>query len=307
MHASAEGQEAIVRLVPGGEQSLSHLADAELLTSTRRLVGASNKLLSQLLLHLAEVETRGIHRTRACSSLYTYCIYELRLSEDAAARRSSAARLVKRFPLLLDAIAAGELHLTGLLMLGPHLTPENHVEVLARAKFRTKKELAKLVRDLHPLPRMPDLMEPLGPELPRSPRKPTWNEWVTSLCPPVRELGAGESPREWANDSVDEAEAAAEAAADAGADAAGLELPPITIPQQYQMQFCTTEEHVRLVEKAKALLARSRPGVSLGELHRRAMQLLVEMLEKEKFAVIPPPTRSAAKRLNVRKAKHSVP
>src|SRR6188768_3203409 len=207
MHPSSQVQETIVRLVPGGEQSLSHLADDELLTSTRRLVGASNKLLSQLLLHLAEVETRGIHRTRACASLYTYCVYELRLSEDAAARRSSAARLVKRFPLLLDAIAAGELHLTGLLMLGPHLTLDNHVEVLARAKFRTKKEIAKLIRELSPLPGVPDVMEPLGPELPRALRNPTWNEWVTSLCPPVRELGAGESPRDWANDSADRAEA----------------------------------------------------------------------------------------------------
>ncbi|HEY6077328.1 MAG TPA: hypothetical protein VIW29_00900 [Polyangiaceae bacterium] len=309
MHASSQGQETIVRLVPGGEQGLSHLADAELLSSTRRLVGASNKLLSQLLLHLAEVETRGIHRTRACASLYTYCIYELRMSEDAAARRSSAARLVKRFPLLFDAIAAGELHLTGLLMLGPHLTLENHVEVLARAKFRTKKEIAKLVRELHPLPRVPDLMEPLGPELPGSPRRPTWDEWVTSLCPPVRELAAGESPRDWANDSVRDAEAEAETnAADAAFVApARRELPPITTPQQYQMQFCTTEEHVRLVEKAKALLARSRPGVSLGELHRRAMQLLVERLEKEQFAVTARATRSAAKRLKVRKAKHAVP
>ena len=139
-------EETIVRLVAGHElePSLSHLADEELLRSTRRLVGASNKLFAQLLLHLAEVETRGVHRTRACASLYTYCIYELRMSEDAAARRSSAARLVKQFPLLFDAIAAGELHLTGLLMIGPHLTPENHVEVLARAKFRTKKELTKL-------------------------------------------------------------------------------------------------------------------------------------------------------------------
>src|SRR6187402_2776268 len=219
MHASAEGQEAIVRLVPGGEQSLSHLADAELLTSTRRLVGASNKLLSQLLLHLAEVETRGIHRTRACASLYTYCIYELRMSEDAAARRSSAARLVKRFPLLFDAIGAGELHLTGLLMLGPHLTLENHVEVLARAKFRTKKEIAQLVRELQPLPRVPDLVQPLGPELPRSPRKPTWNEWVTSLCPPVRELAPGESPRDWANDTIHGAGTDAEPHASAEAEA----------------------------------------------------------------------------------------
>src|SRR6187455_1054954 len=150
MLTSSQVQETIVRLVPGGEHSLSHLADDELLRSTRRLVGASNKPFAQLLLHLAEVETRGIHRTRACASLYTYCIYELRLSEDAAARRSSAARLVKQFPPLFEAIAAGELHLTGLLMLGPHLTPDNHVEVLARAKFRTKKELAKLVRELNP-------------------------------------------------------------------------------------------------------------------------------------------------------------
>ncbi len=89
----------------------------------------------------------SLHRTRACASLYTYCIYELRFSEDAAARRAGAAKLVKRFPLLLGAIAKGELHLTGLLMLGPHLTPENLGEVLGRAKFRTKKELGKLVRE----------------------------------------------------------------------------------------------------------------------------------------------------------------
>ncbi|HEY6081049.1 MAG TPA: hypothetical protein VIW29_19675, partial [Polyangiaceae bacterium] len=175
------------------------------------------------------------------------------MSEDAAARRSSAARLVKRFPLLFDAIASGELHLTGLLMLGPHLTLENHVEVLARAKFRTKKELAKLVRELHPLPRVPDLVQLLAPELPRSPRKPTWKEWVTSLCPPVRELAPGESPRDWVSDTIHgagtetEAEAGAERAEArlseelaAGVDdqlaapaaPARRQLAPITAPQQ---------------------------------------------------------------------------
>jgi hypothetical protein len=35
---------------------------------------------------LAAVEARGIHRTRRCASLYTYCIYELRalLARDRA-------------------------------------------------------------------------------------------------------------------------------------------------------------------------------------------------------------------------------
>src|SRR5688572_14395464 len=131
---------------------ISELGDAELLSNTRALIGRSNQVFAALLAHLGEVEARGLHRTRACSSLYAYCIYELRLSEDAAVRRVTAARLVRQFPALLDAIATGELHLTGLLMLGPHLTRDNHLDVLARAKHRTKKEIAKLVRVLDPLP-----------------------------------------------------------------------------------------------------------------------------------------------------------
>jgi hypothetical protein len=41
---------------------------------------------------------------RACASLYTYCIYELRFSEDAAFRRVSAARLVRHLLALFDAV-----------------------------------------------------------------------------------------------------------------------------------------------------------------------------------------------------------
>ena len=90
---------------------MARLSDEELLANTRRIVGRSNQLLALLLLHLAEVEARGIHRTRRCASIYTYCIYELRFSEDEAARRSAAARLVREFPPLFDAVAQGELHL----------------------------------------------------------------------------------------------------------------------------------------------------------------------------------------------------
>jgi hypothetical protein len=147
------------------------VSDEQLLGNTRRLVGRSNLVLASLLAHLAEVEARGVHRIRACSSLYTYCIYELRFSEDEALRRVSAARWVRQFPELFDAIASGELHLTGLLMLAPHLTVTNLHDVLARAKHRTKKELARLVRELDPLPPVPALIEPLGPVPRVSPRR----------------------------------------------------------------------------------------------------------------------------------------
>ena len=38
------------------------------------VVGSSNQLLAALLAHLGEVAARGIHRKRACASLYAYCI-----------------------------------------------------------------------------------------------------------------------------------------------------------------------------------------------------------------------------------------
>ena len=172
--------EKVVKLNPGGLQSLAHLSDKDVLEGTRRLVGRSKQLLAALLVHLAEVEARGLHRTWACASLYPYCISELRFSEDEAARRAGAAKLVKKFPILFEAIASGELHLTGLLMLGPHLTAENHANVLSRANFRTKKDISKLVRDLAPLPQVPDVMEPLGPE-PKPIRNPTWERGIRGV------------------------------------------------------------------------------------------------------------------------------
>ena len=176
--------------------------------------------------------------------------------------------------------------------------------------------------ELHPLPHTPDQMEALGPEPLRRPSEPTWQEWVTSLGPPVRELPSGEQPGDWADDRLpscaeEQTSAAADdgstepAAADDGEPAdhrstnpdddgstapARCALPPITAPQQSRMQFSTTEEHVRLVERSKALLARTAAGCSLGELHQRAIQLLVAQLEKAKFAVTERPQTAQPRR-----------
>ena len=307
---SSVNRDVLTKLTPGGAPGLAQLTDDELLANTRRLVGKSNQLLAALLVHLAEVEARGVHRTRRCASLYTYCIYELRFSEDAAARRSAAARLVKQFPALFEAVADGELHLTGLLMIGPHLTPQNHLEVLGRAKFRTKKELAKLIRELNPLPRVPDCIEPLGPSLPQMPRAPTWAEFAASLCPPVRELPPGERPHDWANDGFESAvrgEVPSEDRETLPVGPVPADLPPVTGPQHYQMQFSTVEEHVQLIERAKALLARERPDATLGELHLEAMKMFVASLEKRKFAVTERPRKATSPKAKPAKPEQREP
>jgi hypothetical protein len=298
----------IAPLSARGSAGLGHLSDGELLESTRHLVGASNQILAALLLHLGEVEVRGIHRTRACASLYTYCIYELRFSEDAAFRRVSAARFVQRFPALVDAVQSGELHLTGLLMIGPHLTSENLVEVLARAKYRTKKELARLVRELDPLPDVPARIEPLGPALlPALRRNPSWAEVTQAHEGPVRELRPGERPRNWMSDApllvaqgaaprdCQQAPPVAEAVVGANADndsapARANDAARLAPPQRYQVQFTATQEYVDLVERAQALLGQSSKE-ALAELHLQAVRALVAQLEKRKYAVTDHPAQ----------------
>jgi hypothetical protein len=255
-----------------GELMISSLSDAELLANTRGLIGRSNQLLAALLAHLGEVDARGLYRQRACSSLFAYCLYELRLSEDEAVRRVTAARLVRKFPELLDAVAAGELHLTGLVLLGPHLTRENLGEVMARAKHRSKKEITKLVRILDPLPDVPARIEALGPQHPGVPRtNPTWAEQVASFCP-VRELTPGDRPRDWV--APDEVSAPAR----------------VNPPLRYKVQFTATEEYVDLMERAAALLSSRGEHNGIEEVHLRALRLFVERLEKRRFGA---PAKSA--------------
>ncbi len=116
---------------------LDDVSSDTLLVNLKRLVGGSNELTAHLLAHLAEGEARGIYREVACSSLYTYCVYELRFSEDEAQRRCRAARVARQFPVIFEMLADASIHLTGILLLASHLTGDNHIELLARARYRT--------------------------------------------------------------------------------------------------------------------------------------------------------------------------
>src|SRR3954462_15940486 len=186
--------------------SLAQLTDASLHCELKRLVDSSNSLTAQLLAQLAEVDARGIHRERACPSLYTYCVYELRMSEDEAQRRCRAARLARQFPILLVMLAEASLHLTGILLLGPHLTEENHAELLARARFRTKREIERLVAETAPCHDVPSRIVPLSragaADWVVAPleeeaagllaqARNSWAAYVRSLAGPVRQMEAG--------------------------------------------------------------------------------------------------------------------
>ena len=134
---------------------LESISDDRLLERVEVVVARSNQLTAELLAYLAEVETRGLHLRQACSSLFAFCVERLHMSESAAGKRITAMRVARRFPVVLEMLAGAEIHLTTVNMLAAHLTEENHVDVLARARHRSKREIERLMAELAPRPDVP--------------------------------------------------------------------------------------------------------------------------------------------------------
>src|SRR5690606_5476059 len=220
--------------------------------------------------------------------------FELRLSEDAAFRRGRAARLCREFPVILEHIAAGEIHLTALLLLGPHLTDANHRELLARAKYRTKREVLRLVRRIAPEPDVPASVEPLGPPpvgIP-IPRTPTWEQFMEALSGPVRELEPGDRPKEWITHQAPEDDSDLAVPQPPAAPQEPAPLPPV--PERFKVQFTASQEYVDLLQQAKDLSSHALPNGSIEQLHLQAMRLLVAELKKRRCAEVKRPRATAS-------------
>ena len=132
--------------------SITGLADRDLLSRLADLARRERGATVELIAHLAELDARKLYRGEGYGSLFRYCTDALRLSEHAAYCRIEAARIARAFPVVLDRLADGALNLTTLGLLGPHLRPESHVELLAQAAGRSKREVEALVARLAPQP-----------------------------------------------------------------------------------------------------------------------------------------------------------
>ncbi len=96
---------------------LKNLSARELHEKLLGLVGEERKLTLTILEHLREVEARRLYAERGHSSLFEYCVSELRYSEAAAMRRISAMRALKVLPELKVQVESGELKVTQLAAL----------------------------------------------------------------------------------------------------------------------------------------------------------------------------------------------
>ena len=131
------------------------ISDDELLRRLSELLSRSRRVEADLVAHIGEVDERRLYAREACSSMFAYATDVLHLSEHEAYERITAARASRRYPLLLEMLRDGRLHLSGIGKLAPHLTEENHEALLARAAHRTKRQIEELLAELSPRPDVP--------------------------------------------------------------------------------------------------------------------------------------------------------
>ena len=259
----------------------SGLSDHELLARLGVLADNEREATVELVAHLAVLDTRpSLYAARGCGSLFSYCTQILRLSEDATCNRIAAARACRRFPVILDLLASGELTLTSVRMLSPTLTPENLQAVLGRARHRSCREIEAIVAELAPRPDVaPSIRKLPTPGLVPAP--------APVSAPPSPTIGIGEAPRS------DSTQAAPPIPNPVVLPSTRRPVIEATSPDRYRVQFTFGKESHDKLRRLQDLLRREIPNGDPAAIVDRALTLLLEKVERQKRGATRRPATSA--------------
>jgi hypothetical protein len=265
----------------GAFWELRDVTDRDLQAELTRLLASSSRTEARIIAHLAAVEERRLHLVAGSSSLFAYCCHRLHLSENEAFHRITAARLARRFPAIFGLIEQRAVHLTAVCLLRDYLTPENHRELLEEASGRTKLQVQELLARRFPRPDVASTIRKLPP--PRAP-----------LPAPARALprSAASPKADAVNDSRKALPPPVQTASPAHASHKAV-VEPLSAAR-YRIQLNASVQLKEKLEHAVELLSHSNPSSDLAIMIERAVDLLIERVEKQRFAQTKSPRRGQA-------------
>ena len=156
------------------------LSDSDLLRVVRRRVGGEREATARLSQLWANSMIAGISRSRAVVALYLLHPAPAPVRARGV-RTDRGARAARKWPIVLELLADGSLHLTGVALLSRHLTTENHREFSPRRgtgpSARSKKWSRRCGRSHRSRP--PSRSYRSG-DLPR-PQSPCWSLSILGL------------------------------------------------------------------------------------------------------------------------------
>jgi len=247
-------------------QSLKSVRDEDLLRELGELVRQGRAVDAEVVARIGEVELRRLYAQEACSSMFEYCRRILRLRENEAYVRITVARAAREFPVLLDMLRDGRLHLSGIGRLAPHLTRQNVDAVLKRASGMSPREIRELVCELQ-------LKPDVAASIRRFPNRPS-----AGGVAPVQ-LGA---PR-----------VASPRLRSALSPARSSTIDPHA-PDRHLVRFTASTELRDKLERLQALMRSSVPDGDLARLVDIAVSEKLERLEAKRFAKTKTPRKSLA-------------
>jgi hypothetical protein len=225
--------------------------------------------------------------------MFAYCVDELHMSEAQAYLRIQAARLGRQFPLIVQLFAKGSLHLTAIKLLGPHLTADNHMQVLERASGKGKRKIELLVAELAPKPDVPSRMRKLPePSTVRvtqvqtlaAPTRPAAQTLSASQASGATRPGdASHAPLSVKMPSVAPAVSASLATFALEAPRARASSTPLR-PGRYKLELTAGQALHDKLEQLKNLLRHQVPDGDLAIIVERAVDLLLDKTVKQRFA-----------------------
>lgn len=252
----------------------SRLDDESLENSVRRLQTRCAALLATMLVYLAEVDRRRLYARRGYQSMHGWAVGVLGLSEAAAYKQVQVARASKRHPVLLHAIGAGRLHLSGALLLIPHLdrleTLAERRDLIDAAAGKTKRHIEALLAARAPRPPVPTTIRKIP-----TPRDAAPDPAVPSLFDQPRPEPPANPPPQPA--------------------------PPAPRPEPlsattYKITFTAGQTLKDRMDEVTALLSHAVPNADLPTVLERALDIARDHLVKQRFgakALAPGPADQA--------------
>jgi len=205
--------------------------------------------MADFLVALADFDRRALWRELGHSCLFYYLQRELRLSDGAAHFRKVAARLIQRFPEVVEPLREGKLCLTSIVELARVMTPENRGEVLPRFFHMSKRQAKAVAAAILPAAVVPR------------------REVVTRVVPEVRsevrppELRPDETPP-----SSPEREAA---------PALPMMVEPLTVNDS-RIHMTVSTQFLEKLEAARRGQGHVQPGATKEQVIEAALDLLLE-------------------------------
>jgi len=186
----------------------------------------------------------------------------LHLSEDQAYSRIGVARLAQKFPVVLEMLADGLVHLTAVHRLGPSLTQENHLSVLEEATYKSMEKVEEMVARLRPKPPVPNRIRKLSSAI--GPQTGEDGLFVSEGA------SAGGPDRDAQEEQV------------ASPNNRRSDVSPLS-PESYKIEFTGDAETVYVLRKLQDLLSHQVPNGDLAVIIKEALVERLKQVERKRF------------------------